>query len=473
MMNQHRFTHAAPITFILFVCIVTYFSLDLITARNSQIPLAASVALFSFMGSRFNIVEKLHRGLVEQRRLLTGGINVRDPNSAFSALSGQSQTEVLHALASLRDYTKNLKQLNERRKRLFKLMSWRQQKLCTDVGYLKKLKNIDASIDQNQLVFDLVAATIMKKYQVTYRDMEAMDKRSQSNSSLNYRVVESLGHFIRDWSTFPNCPSQAGSAGGDSEIAPLLKYVADQLDAVIPENEVHDTCIIIPGSGLGRVAHEVASRKPYGSVYAVEFSGLMHACNEFIYLKQKPTGGSPTTVDTIPFAHTNLNFLDSKAQFRHISVPTGVERPSNLTLAIDDFRYCTVPQMEKYKNVVLVSVFFIDTAENIMDYFDRISDLTKPKAGKNGFWINYGPLKYGSAAQAELNADEICQLRKLLGWNDIYCTNTLENPTTEYSNNGVSGYITDKQSMWQGYYGISMWTSAQQRNHRKVNIPAI
>jgi hypothetical protein len=39
----------------------------------------------------------------------------------------------------------------------------------------------------------------------------------------------------------------------------------------------------------------------------------------------------------------------------------------------------------------IVTLFFIDTAENVLQYLDVIKQLLKP----GGVWINYGPLKNG------------------------------------------------------------------------------
>lgn len=79
-----------------------------------------------------------------------------------------------------------------------------------------------------------------------------------------------MNHFIKDWAD-------------SEETAPLVEYVTKQLDAVIPPEEAHIKCIVVPESGLGRVNNEIAVHSRYGAVHAVEFSGLMHCCNQFLY----------------------------------------------------------------------------------------------------------------------------------------------------------------------------------------------
>lgn len=340
-------------------------------------------------------------------------------------------------------------------------MSWRQQKLCEEVGYTKKLRKIDTHIGKNQEVFNQIVETTKAHYGINYRDFSGPKLLQQNTLSSNYRVVESLGHFVRDW-----------SVEGSTEIEPMLAYIRDHLDQIIPKSEAQNTCIVLPGSGLGRVAHEVAKHRDYGAVYAVEFSGLMHACHQFVYelLKLENDEKILENHQLSPYIHTCSNFVHTDSQFRQVNIPNGVKKPENLHVVLDDFRYFSIPEKDKFQNVVVVSVFFIDTAENLIDYFDVINQLTTPlsrSSVKNGYWINVGPLKYGTAAQVELNADEIAQVRKKTGWKDVNVLHTLKEPNSPYCNNGTLGYITDKESLWQGYYGLNMWTSAHKDNQRK------
>ncbi|KAM9920324.1 hypothetical protein OXX59_007301 [Metschnikowia pulcherrima] len=407
-----------------------YIILGLFCAPGSPLPVLAGVFIFSNMLSRTATFQGFARRTYYQTQRRQFGLfrpkiePEIDQNGPFSALGDVSRTELLEALVSLREYASNSKKANERRRNLFKMMSWRQQKLCDEAGYSEKLKKVDFHIGKNQAIFDAIVSATDKSYGLTnshYDTLRRKNVRSQNTSSSNYRVIESLGHFLRDW-----------TAQGEAEIAPMIHYIKTQLDSVISPENAAKTCIVVPGSGLGRIAHEIATHRNYGAVHAVEFS--------------------------------------------EAAVPAGLSQPSNLHLHLDDFRYFTVPEKDKYENVVVVSAFFIDTAENIIDYFDQIGQLTTPSKKtslKNGYWINFGPLKYGSAAQAEPNAAEIAHIRKNMGWVDIQNLNTIEDTSNEFAQSslpgsGLSGYITDKQSLWQGYYGISMWTSGHKANKAQI-----
>lgn len=456
------------LVFLLLACFATVYSaLKFVTPQNSPVPVLAAVFVASNMFSRTHFfqqgvvgADRWYRRVSRRNFHFVGSGDSNDAKFGDTSLLDASKSELLSALKSLDSYEANSRSYNERRRKLFKLMSWRQQKLCEEVGYTKKLRKIDTHIGRNQAVFNQIVDATKSHYGISYRDFDALKLLLQNTSSSNYRVVESLGHFVRDW-----------SVEGSSEIEPMLAYVRDHLDKIIPPDEAESTCVVLPGSGLGRVAHEVAKHRNYGAVYAVEFSGLMHACHQFVYEKPKAEDNAKPREDhqLSPYIHTCSNYVHTDSQFRQVSIPNGVTKPENLHVVLDDFRYFSIPNKEAFKNVVVVSVFFIDTAENLIDYFDVINQLTCPlnrNSVKNGYWINVGPLKYGTAAQVELNADEIAQVRKKIGWVDIDLLDTLTNPTSPYCKNGVLGYITDKESLWQGYYGLNMWTSAQKGNER-------
>lgn len=426
------------------VCI--YAILLLLFPPESHVPLLAAVFFGSNMISRTAFFQRVVRAAA--RKFAPAAPQVGG-NALFRALAPLLQNELVAALRSLRAYNGHARAANDRRRRLFSLMPLRHQKVCAAAGYSAKLSSIDSHIDRNQEYLAAIARTAANTYGIT--ETAATDARNTSLA--HYRVVESLGHFARDW-----------SPEGAREVGPLVAYITAQLDRVVPRAQALQTAVILPGSGLGRVAHEVALHAPY-AVHAVEFSGLMHACNLQIY-------AASTTATVHPYLHTCSNFLSADAQVRAVQVESR-GRPENLHLALGDFR--TFELAHQYKNVVVVSVFFVDTAENVLEYFDAIGRLTLGPGTRNGYWINAGPLKYGTAAQAELSGAEMAHVRRALGWRDLHVLNTIdkraERPPKQYSHlvpDGVLGYMTDERSLWQGYYGLSMWTSAHEKNKDKV-----
>lgn len=374
-------------------------------------------------------------------RNIVPGTKSEGNDSRFMQLRDAGRLEVLTAIRLLEAYAANCKRTSARRHRLFKMMSWRQQKLCTEVGYLDKLAEMDRRVGDNQKFLSAIAKHAIDHYGIKYRDFDLLRNHEDEakNSSSNYRVIEALTHFSRDWDA------------DAQEIEPLLNYIKLHLSQFVRENDLRDTCIIVPGSGLGRIAHEIASSAPYAAVHAVEFSGLMHICNQFMYSQEG-------AYVTYPYVHNCSNFTSMANQFRTSKITTH-KKPENLHLHQEDFRYF---KPNSYKNVVVVTAFFMDTAENLIDYMDTINELTRGQNGvKNGYWINVGPLKYGTAARVELNAEEFAHLRKRMGWQDIDNRISLDE-------NQLVGYTTDKESLWQGYYGLAMWASKRKLSEKEV-----
>ncbi|CUM65248.1 uncharacterized protein PRCAT00002880001 [Priceomyces carsonii] len=401
---------------------------------NSQVPLLVSIFLGTNMFSRSKLFHKLVENVTSRRRKngFTNilGSSTKENYQKYEALSRNMKIELLTAIKSMDDYKSNCESINNRRRSLFRKMSWSQKKLAESIGYLKKLNIIDESISKNQEILDEVVKASIGAYSLSIEDFNILQNQ-RTASSTNYRVIEALGHIYRDWTPI-----------GFQEQVPLLKYIKHYLKEFITEDEKLETAIIIPGSGLGRIAHELALLN-FSSIHAIEYSGLMYNFNQFIYLNNE------RRYEFFPFNHSCSNFYTTGSQFRKYDIRLDIAKPKFLHHHHEDFLNFSLPKKEK--NVVIITAFFIDTAENLLDYLDKILKLT----GKvNTYWINVGPLKYGSAAQVEFSAEELTKIRKKMGWTDINLTCSLDN-----KDEPLVSYITDKESMWQGYYGLSMWAS--------------
>lgn len=429
---------------------ISYGILSLFVPGN--IPLLVAVFMFSRLISNTPFLARFFR--VTLPRLLAPWVEQHqkslstNQNALFCALSGHSQKEVLSALQSLHGYISACTSISARHRRLYALLSREQQRACDSAGYSKKLDSIDQLAIQNQKLLIAVADHAAKLYGVSPHEYESI--LASRLSGINYRVIESLSHFTRDW-----------TEEGRKEQDPIWNYVSRQIEDLIPENERSQTCVVVPGSGLGYIAHSLATmgEEKFGAVYAVEFSGLMHLCNQYMY-----SDDEPRTI--YPYIHNNLNHRNTKNQLLSQNITTTAQ-PQNLHLILGDFTQFSIPDPEKYKNVVVVCAFFIDTAENLMDYFDSVAKLAKPngKTCLNGYWLNAGPLKYGSAARVELNAEEVAKARKKLGWKDVSTFNTVGDRAD--GETGLVDYITNHESMWQGFYGLDMWCAARKENIRQ------
>ncbi|CDK27919.1 unnamed protein product [Kuraishia capsulata CBS 1993] len=366
------------------------------------------------------------------------------PISSVQQKYSKERESLCQALYSISQYQHSAKSWNDSKRSMFRTMSWRQQALVTQIGYPERIKKIDRCIGRNALLLKDLYSRAMNEHGVSALEVRSV---ARQNSSEYYRVVESLCHYARDW-----------SSAGDVEIKPLLDYIKSQLHGVDRDS----TLVVVPGSGLGRIAHELALEN-FHSVHAVEYSALMYLFNEFVYSED------PEEYIVHPYLHNYSNHTNTANQIRHINFKQVGEKPGNLTVHHKDFNDFSIEELltkisqglhdpaevtHVAKNLVVVTAFFLDTAENLLEYIDSITRLADelPKGGK-ALWINVGPLKYGTAAKVELTHEELSLLRKKMGWKPVH---EVETPK-------LLGYLTDLRGLWQGKYGVTMWSCEKLR----------
>ncbi|KAG7807839.1 hypothetical protein KL921_004134 [Ogataea angusta] len=338
----------------------------------------------------------------------------------------RSRSQLLRAVNEMRQYLARGKAWNEKKRQLYKTMSWRQQKIVAQTGYQAKMNKVDATLAENyKLLQDCVARTV-RNYNISTHELKlAADQARLSPQTDHHKVIEGLCHFARDW-----------SPAFDREVVPILDYVRTQLARL----DLAKTTVVVPGSGLGRVAHEIAQLGAR-EVVSVEYSWYMLLLNEFVY------ADSPRRYQVYPYVHNYSNHVATQNQFRAVELRQRA-KPANLSVQQGDFTSFTAARLRSEPHhVAIVTCFFLDTAENLMDYFDAVARVADAARG-DVLWVNVGPLKYGTAAKAELSHEEIRKLRSVCGWQLVD-----ECPRPE-----LLGYLTDTEGLWQGYYGVTMWT---------------
>lgn len=341
--------------------------------------------------------------------------------------------ELLSSVYDIKEYLNNARKWNDRRRILFRKMTGLQQQLASSTKYTEKLNTVDEYFEKNNVITSAIVNNAIQKYEIQEFELTAVEQQARSSKRNNYfRVVESLCHYSRDWSVQEN-----------EEITPLLNYIKEKLQSEKNQN----TTVIVPGSGLGKVAHTLASEMNFSSVHAIEFSWLMTLMNEFVYAKMN-TGQH---LNVYPFLHTYSNHLKTEDQFRSVEIQCSLKKPTNLSLHTTDFTQFDVKSLDSVsENVAFVTCFFLDTAENLVEYIQTINRISSSFKGTKK-WVNVGPLKYGSAAQIELSDEELKILLNTMGWKII-----------DEQKPELLGYLTDKKGLWQGYYNVTKWTAVKE-----------
>ncbi|CCE63981.1 hypothetical protein TPHA_0G01440 [Tetrapisispora phaffii CBS 4417] len=294
---------------------------------------------------------------------------------------------------------------------------------------LREGDNYDSAIfEQVKMVCEPLGYTIQAGNTVQLkRKKEPTMNSLLSKSSNQARVVESLQHLVRDY-----------SKEYEIELNPLLDYVTSQMDDLYTNFQDDKVLILVPGPGVGRIPFELAKKYPKCQVESIELSNLMYLLNEFALTHQED-------ITIRPFAQYFSSQLDSGDQLREFNVPLScIRKLPNLNIRHGDFRNISIN--EKYDRIVIVTVYFIDTAENILEYIDTMEKLTKFAHTKQINWINIGPLKYGTKPNVQLTFNELTKLLAIRNWK-------MKHVVINNDGNKLNGYLTDYKSLYQGYYG--------------------
>ena len=215
--------------------------------------------------------------------------------------------------------------------------------------------------------------------------LEANGKKADKVS-----VSQALKHIVRDWT----------EAGGSYERDEPFQCLLQTVRTISSENDETMTKVLLPGSGLGRLGHEIA-QLPNFEVTINEWSMFMNVAYRFL----ESHGQNKDQESFHPFIDTWSHHATTADQQRRLSFPDEPLNSSSVLLVEGDFATVfdtkPAPQYD-----MVVTYFFIDTARNLVAYFDTIKRLLKP----GGHWVNLGPLLYGSAPMVQLSAEEIMGL---------------------------------------------------------------
>lgn len=219
------------------------------------------------------------------------------------------------------------------------------------------------------------------------------------------KVRSTLRQLVRDW-----------SKEGQEERNMCYKPILDELNKLYPHPCVNDSriSVLTPGSGLGRLTYEIAKLgfKSQGN----EFSYFMLLASDFMLNKADHIEQYPIH----PFIHDFTNVLSTSEVFKEIKIPDicpSDELPpdSDLSMVAGEFVEVYSKQISSWD--CIVTCFFMDTANNIIEYIEVIYNALVP----GGIWINFGPLLYhyadmGDAMSIELSWEEFKEVVRRIGF---------------------------------------------------------
>jgi hypothetical protein len=117
------------------------------------------------------------------------------------------------------------------------------------VQYTKKLDNIEKYLGANQDLCNSIVRAGLKFYDIPQSELDEFIHDAEKNGRKADRtsVSQAIKHFARDW-----------SVGGEQERDDAFPCIKTELVKLFPERSTVDVKVLLPGSGLGRLGHEVA-----------------------------------------------------------------------------------------------------------------------------------------------------------------------------------------------------------------------
>ena len=297
-----------------------------------------------------------------------------------------------YQIDSLRDVTRMERDFKSIGEKYLKKLSF---------NYTERIAKLKHAIFQNY--------TFLLKIADPYKNMFKLYKASSGEVLMEPLIVEgkdiikmrsTLRLFIRDWAI-------DGIDERNSTYKPILNELKNYFKHKSKNDFENGINVLVPGAGLGRLMYEIAKLgfKSQGN----EFSYYMLLCSNYIF--NNTTKENEFVIQ--PLIHSFSNIYNEEAPFKKIMIPDEnlaeeLSKTETGEMSMVAGEFCRV-----YKEKInffdsVVTCYFIDTANNIIEYIETIYNILKI----GGLWINFGPLLYHYT-------DNINEVSIELSWNEV------------------------------------------------------
>jgi carnosine N-methyltransferase len=312
------------------------------------------------------------------------------------------------------------------------------------------------------------------EYQIYSMVMDHLNVRTNQTDMDKARSC--VNQFYREW-----------SAEGNVEREKCFDPVIDALDAEYTKRSRDDHTlksdikVLVPGTGLGRLVFDVCRAGYTVEGNEISYHQLMASS---LVLNHVQKAGQFTLA---PFALSCSNHLNRADQFRTYAVPdvhpatvlmdggTSEKVPASERMSMATGDFCVLYSDASSKDTfdVVATVFFIDTAPNVIRYIEAVRNCLKP----NGLWINLGPLLWHHASKSSSPGDENDDKKDKKNRHQDMDTGIADPGSVELTDEEVvalvkhfgfeiekhepgsveTGYISNERSMLQSTYRASFW----------------
>lgn len=335
--------------------------------------------------------------------------------------------------------------------------------------FLAVLDRVDDAIDENANLASEILRAGLLSFGLDFEPVNPeLDWRGAAKPSDMDKARTTIRQFYRDW-----------SAEGVVERSTCYDPVIQDLSYIFAEYpNKEDIKVLVPGAGLSRLVFELCRRGYTVEGNEISYHQLIASNWVLNYAKQA------RQFDLYPFVMDFSNVVNRDSQMKMVKIPD-VHPSTELENAHDDpdVHLCGRMDMtaadfivfygdENHKDMfeAVTTVFFIDTAPNVLRYIEVIRHCLN----RGGIWINLGPLLWHFAERGPSNhhKDEKENEKSMRQSNGIAEPGSIELTAEEVKllveRNGFiiekyeieraqSGYIHNPQSMLQSTYRSVHW----------------
>jgi len=365
---------------------------------------------------------------------LKNGIFNNDPDEVKEEDKIEEEKHLREVLNTFLHYEIYAQNMNNKKKSDYRLLPVKHKLLFPNV--LKKLNTIDELIKVNS---NFIKLMIQDYVPYNADPNKVFQGRSVKTLEID-KVKSTLKQFVRDW-------SDEGKIEREQTYTPIINALLDYYKDV-PQEERGNLNVLVPGAGLGRLAYDIT--KLGFSTQGNEFSFYMLLGSNFIL--NCMTEAHQFRI--YPWIHSFSNTEKVEHQIAPVDIPDvlpgNIPENTNFSMVAGDF--LEVYGSPKYNNYwdSIVTCFFMDTAKNILEYIELISNILKP----NAVWINMGPLLYHfedlySDLSFELSLEEFYEAVKRFGF------------TIKKAKRIETTYSSNQQSMLKYKYNCSFFVAVK------------
>uniref|UniRef100_A0A1I7UUG7 carnosine N-methyltransferase n=1 Tax=Caenorhabditis tropicalis TaxID=1561998 RepID=A0A1I7UUG7_9PELO len=238
------------------------------------------------------------------------------------------------------------------------------------------IASIKERIEHNHSILKMIASNAAGVAGEKYAKAVRIHQTRRPTGEFLSKVLSTIRQICREW-----------SSEGLPEREATFRPIIEELNSIFPnETERHKIQILVPGCGLGRLAHDLIENGY--TVQGNEFSYFMLFTSFFILNACKEAD----QFTIYPYLFEKNNCWKPEDRLRGVTFPdkklasTMANRPNCFSMCAGDF--LEIVKNEQFD--AIVTAWFIDTAHDIFQYIDAIYSALPD----NGIWINVGPLTW-------------------------------------------------------------------------------